>query len=279
LTLAAAFVFPLMLVVLFMPRAEPMPGQSKAVEVVGGVILGIFFLMLAGSFYLVATLTRCLTFDFRAPVWRKFRWRFVIANLIFQTFVFMAFAFFLSSVASVALAVAGRSGPSSLIGIGLAVLVVFPLLHAVNVWVPLERSLTARILAARGVSPDEIARATPVGLSDPALRSWKKGLIEDDIGALWLGTSALIYRGDAESLYIPREQIIAIERDVDPSNTATVAGAAHPVVVWTSDAGVKRWRVHVEGQWLTFGVAGRLDLLADRIEKWRSGAPTTAGSA
>lgn len=251
-------------------RAEKPVSQSLAVEVMGGVVLAGLALVLAAVVYGLATLTHCLTFDYSKPVWRSFRRRFVLAHLLLQVLLMFAAAFFFSAMAAVVVAMLGASFDSWYVGLLLAAVFVLILFHAVNLWVPLDRSLMKKILAARGVAPAEIAGATYVGLSDPTRSSWGKGVIEDDIGGLWLGTGALIYRGDGESFYVLREDIVAVERDVDPANAAAVTGAAHPVLVWKVGDKVRRSRLHAEGHWLVFQTARRLDTLAERIERWRA---------
>ena len=272
LVLGAGLVVPLVVAVLFLgPSPSAPPGRSPAFGIVGGIVLGIFFAVLAAVVYGLATLTHCFTFDFRAAVWRTFRWRFVVTHFVFQLFFVFATTSFMIAVVAAVFALLGRQDQTAVIGLVLGAVISFPLLQAVNVWVPLERSLTSRVLASRGVTADEIARGIPVGLSDPAFSSWKKGVIEDDVGVLWLARSALIYRGDSESFYIPREQVVAIERDVDPSSSATALGAAHPVVVWTTDGTVRRRRIHAAHLWLNLAMAAWLDDMAHRLETWRGG--------
>lgn len=260
----------LALILSFGRSAEKPVSQSLAVEVIGGVVLGGLALVVAAALYGVATLTHCLTFDYSKPVWRSFRRRFVLAHLLLQVLLTFAAAFLFSAMVTVVAAMLGANLDSWFVGLLLAAVVVLILSHTVNVWVPLDRSLLVKILTARGVAPAEIAGATYVGLSDPSRSSWRKGVIEDDIGGLWLGTGALIYRGDGESFYVPRGDIVAVERDVDPANVAAVTGAAHPVLVWRVGDKVRRSRLHAEGHWLVFRTANRLDTLAERIERWRT---------
>jgi hypothetical protein len=194
-----------------------------------------------------------------------------VAHLLVQTLLVVAIVFLTSGAAAVAGLLTGATFDSMLLGLLAAAPLTILIVYGINPWVPLNWSLLRKILTARGVATAEIQTATYVGVSDPSRSSWRKGVIEEDIGALWLGADELVYRGDLQSLRIPRQDVVAIERDVDPGNVAAVTGAAHPVLVWRVGGTVRRIRLHAEGHWLRHRSARELGRLAERLDRWRAG--------
>lgn len=139
----------------------------------------------------------------------------------------------------------------------------------VNFWKPVIRLLVRRRLAARGVLDSETENGQVIGLSDPARSSWKKvALVEEDMGVLLVEPARLVYRGDAQDWEATRDQILGIEREVDPGGVAAYVGARNVVLRTLDSSGAeRRTRLHPQG-WFLWDAPKALDALDARLRAW-----------
>jgi hypothetical protein len=134
----------------------------------------------------------------------------------------------------------------------------------------MEKTLIRKRLSAIGISPERMNEGFYAGISDPSVSSFRKGLIEDDVGMMWLDADAIVYRGDAKRLEIKRNQLLQIERVVDKGSMAAYAGAVHVILQWQDEKNVQvRTRIHVMNCFTLSGVARALDKLEDDLKHWR----------
>jgi len=160
-----------------------------------------------------------------------------------------------------------------------------------QMWAPLERVAITRRLRARGVPPEQFALGRFIGTSDPARSSFKKmGLVEEDLGMMWIGADRLVFWGDRAAWEIPHAQLVAVERSADAGSTASYFGAVHVILRYRDDAGAEhRIRLHPETDWTMTAKARALDAIAERLAMWQqtpthgwvtapSGFAVTAGS-
>lgn len=259
-------------------RGGPPPSAVASVPLVAHVFfaaLGAFMLVGGALLYGLLLATRGFTFDFTRPVYRSFRVRMWVAHLAVELAVSLGFAAMMAGPLVLALS---QFLPPAVVGIVsffLPIVVMQYVLLWLNEWAPLEVSLIRRRLAALGVAPEVQAQGAFVGISNPDRSSWRKyGMIEDDLGMLWVHPAMLIYRGDAGGWDLPREQVVAVEREVDGGATSSYFGAAF-VILRVRDASGResRIRLHTEGDWTLTGRAKRLDELAERLESWKGEAP------
>ena len=139
-----------------------------------------------------------------------------------------------------------------------------------NIWAPIEKTLIRKRLSAIGVSPERMDEGFCAGISDPALSSFGKGLIEDDVGMMWLDSDAIVYCGDAKHLEIKRSQLLHIERKVDKGSMAAYSGAVHVILVWVDEKGVQnKTRIHTMHSFTLTGIARSLDKLAEDLKCWQ----------
>lgn len=145
------------------------------------------------------------------------------------------------------------------------------LLTQLNIWNPIIRSLITRRVLALDTSPDDMRKGIFAGVSDPSVSSMKKfGLIEDDIGMLWLTPEFIRYRGDGQSFEIRREQLLKIERVTDKGSIAAYAGAVHIILHWQDDKGAGHMtRLHLENYWTLGALARMFDDLNKRLLDWK----------
>ncbi len=61
--------------------------------------------------------------------------------------------------------------------------------------------------------------------------SFKKlTMVEEDIGALWVGPEQLVYWGDNDQFGITRDQLTEIERKADVGGTSMLGGITHLIL-------------------------------------------------
>jgi hypothetical protein len=138
------------------------------------------------------------------------------------------------------------------------------------IWGPLEKRFIVKRMAALGITPQQLAGAFLVGLSNPQRSSFKKfGTVEEDVGALWVGPEQLIYYGDGEQFGLTRSHIMQIERKADSGSTSMLGGIAHVVLhVTQSNGSLRQIRLHNEGP-LTMGQKRvAMEQLAEAILQW-----------
>jgi hypothetical protein len=248
------------------------PAAPAAALAVFLIIFGVVIAAAGAAVYALVLLTNLFTFDFSRPFFRTFGGKLWVANLITGLLLQTAFALMLAPVAMAVLTHVLPARflwlPSFLGGFFLAQLVLIWL----TIWAPLETSVIARRMAAKGIGPELLARGQYVGISDPSRSSLKKmTLVEEDMGMLWIEPHALVYRGDAVDWDLSREQVLAVERQADAGSTSTYFGAVH-VVLRVADpiAGERRIRLHTEGDWTMTAKARALNDLGERLQSWKA---------
>lgn len=256
------------------PDTESEPGIVFSIVM---VVCGVLFLGAGIAGYAATILTNCLTFNFNKPVWSDLKVKLYFANIVVPLGVALGLGFFLSAVLSPALIAAGLN--RGLANIGPVMGMVFVLQIAqlwILIWGPLEKRIIQRRTAALGITREQLEGAFLVGLSNPEKSSFKKlGLVEEDVGALWVGPDQLVYWGDGEQFGLTRAQIVEVERRTDSGSTSMLGGVAHVILhVRQPDGGLRQIRLHNEGL-LTMGQKRlAMEQLAEAIEQWRgSGVP------
>jgi hypothetical protein len=218
--------------------------------------------------------THCFTFDLSRPFFAAFKGKCYVLNIVVTLPLVMAAGLTASGIVTPSLARAGLPFPvASMLPFFLCLLAVQLLLVWVNIWAPVWRAVLLRRLSAMGVGSGELVAATLAGISDPSRSSMKKlTLVEDDVGALWIGPEQLVYRGDRDGFTVSREELLGLERAADAGGIAAYAGAVHPLLRFRTPGGEERTvRLHAWGSWTLGGVARDLDAMCERLEGWRAG--------
>jgi hypothetical protein len=125
-------------------------------------------------------------------------------------------------------------------------------------------------MRGRGLPDVQIAMGRIVGTSDPSRNSLKRlGLIEEDMGVMWIADDRLVYWGDAGAWEIPHGKLLAVERKADAGATSSYFGAVQVILRYLDAAGTERAvRIHSEGDWTMTAKARELDRIADRLNAW-----------
>lgn len=259
------------------PEAPPSdPEQESGIaRFVFMIVVGGFFLVSGLAAYFLFILTNGLTFDFTRPFFGAYKAKLYLAKIVVPTLVLIGLALMLGAFLGPVLQGFGLHGQISFF-LPL-ILTIVPIQIAqmwVNIWSPMAKKLIGKRLAARGIPPVRMATALLVGISNPLKSSFKKmTLVEEDVGALWIGGPELVYCGDTDQFSISRAQIVQIERRADAGSTSMLSGTAHVILhVQLPDGTVRQIRFHVEGHW-TQGLSRRaMDDLAAAITRWHESA-------
>jgi hypothetical protein len=258
------------------PPDEAGTGLFRAL---GMIVIGGFFLVAGVLSYIAVLFSNCLTFNFNEPVWRAFKPKLFLANIIVPLLGALGIGFILSAFATPALSGFGIvPGVAGLLPVMVMVAVLQVCQMWIQIWAPLERRLIRKRLKSQGLSDAQLQTAVLVGLSDPRRSSFKKfGRIEEDVGALWIAPEQLVYYGDVERFSITREQLVQIERRSDAGSVSILSGMAHVILhVRLPDGSERQVRFHIEGV-PTQGVKRKvMDQLADAIVHWHSSAAPAA---
>jgi len=258
------------------PADEPRLALFRAI---GTLIIGSLFLGAGLLGYIVVLFSNCLTFNFKEPVWKGFKPKLFLANIVVPLLVGLGIGFIISAFATpILLGLGIAPGVAGL----LPVLGVVALLQIsqmwIQVWAPLERRLIRKRLKAQGLSDAQLQSAVLVGLSDPRRSSFKKfGGIEEDVGALWIAPEQLVYYGDIERFSITRDQLVQMERRSDVGSATILSGLAHIILhVRLAEGSERQIRLHIEGV-ATLGKKRKvMDELADAISRWHANAAPAA---
>jgi len=259
---------------------NPQPGPATAmtgtasmpaVAIILFMAMGMFFSFIGMISYVAVLATNCFTFKYDHPVWLKgFTLRLRLVNIFVPLFLLLG-------VGSLATVLFGSV--LAIIGVPLKAAILIPFFCVLvpgqfflawfNIWAPMEKTLIRKRLSAIGIAPARMSEGFYAGISDPSVSSFKKGLIEDDVGMMWLDADAIVYRGDARNLEIKRSQLVKIERVVDKGSMSAYAGAVHVILLWQDEKGVQiRTRIHVMNCFTLSGIARSLDKLADDLKGW-----------
>jgi hypothetical protein len=255
------------------PPTSAVESESGIVYSIVMVFFGVLFLGASVAGYLLAVFTSCLTFNFDTPVWRQQKTKIYFANIFIPLGFSLGLGFLLSAFLSPLLRAGGISREFANLGPALGMIFVIQLVQLwILIWGPLEKRIIVKRLLALGVTPPQLQGAFMVGLSNPAKSSLKKiGLIEEDIGALWVGPEQLVYWGDCEQFGVLPEQIVQIERKADSGSTSMLGGITHVILhVKQTDGSIRQIRFHNEGL-LTMGQKRiAMEQLATAIGRWHS---------
>ena len=245
------------------------------------VVFGFLFLAAGVAAYVVVIFTNCLTFNFSASVWGELKVKLYFANIFIPLAGALGIGFVLSAFLSPVLTKAGLdSGFANILPVMGAVFILQLAQLWILIWGPLEKGFITKRIAALGITPQQLAGAFLVGLSNPQRSSFKRfGTIEEDVGALWIGPDQLVYYGDGEQFGLTRSQIMQIERKADSGSTSMLGGIAHVVLhVAQSDGSLRQIRLHNEGL-LTMGQKRvAMEQLAEAILQWHGDGATPDGA-
>ena len=248
-------------------RTEP---DSEPLHGVVSVILGGFCLVAGGLAYAVVLASNCLTFNFRQPVWAETKAKLYFANIVVLTAFGLGLGFGISPLIGSALSRSGLSGELALLGPVMGALVVLQIVRVfVLIWAPLESRLIRKRLQARGITAAQLDAAMLVGISDPTRSSFKKfSSVEDDLGALWIGSEQLVYWGDTQQFAVTREQLVQSERKADTGGTTMLGGLTHVILhLIKADGSEQQIRLHAEGHWTMAAKRRAMDEIDARIAK------------
>jgi hypothetical protein len=242
------------------------------------IFLGVFALAIGVASYLIVIFTDCFTFSFNKPVWNAINRKNFFVNVFVGLPLSLGPGFILTAFLGPALADLGLSAEQSDVLPVLVCIVGFQVLTLwIHIWAPVRVRMIRKRLAAIGITKEQLQGAILVGISNPAIRKRRFGVVQEDMGALWLAPNRMSFRGDVEQFDLVREQIAGIERQEDKRSATMLAGIAHVILhVRLPDGSVRLIRLHVEGQW-TMGEKRRaMDGLAYAIHNWYEGKVAAA---
>ncbi|MFA6292064.1 MAG: hypothetical protein WC637_09800 [Victivallales bacterium] len=248
------------------------PAGMPAAAIILFIAMGVFFSFIGTISYAAVLGTNCFTFRYDRPVWLKgFTLRLRLVNIIVPLFLLLGLGSLATVLFGSVLAIAGVPLKAAILIPFFCVLVPGQFFLAwFNIWAPMEKTLIRKRLSAIGIAPARMDEGFYAGISDPSVSSFRKGLIEDDVGMMWLDADAIVYRGDAQNLEIRRSQLLQIERVVDKGSMSAYAGAVHVILLWQNEKGAQiRTRIHVMNCFTLTGIARSLDKLADDLKRWR----------
>jgi hypothetical protein len=255
-------------------EATPPSAEESAPDFVRSIFylfVGGFFLVIGVGAYLGFIFTNGLTFNFSQPVFKNFKGKKYLANIVAPLFAALGLGFALSAFVTPALQALGFNPSMASILPVLGMVAILQILQIfVLIWSPLEKRVITRRLAAKGIVDAQLQSAILVGLSDPTRSSFSKfGGIEEDMGALWLDADRLIYWGDSEQFSITRDQLLQLEQKADSGSTTMLVGATHPILhVQLPDGTQRQIRLHVEAVGTMAKKRKALDQLANSIIAW-----------
>ncbi len=222
--------------------------------------------------YGIAYKTRCFTLNMQNRIWESFKARLFFFNICVLCMVGKGIAYSISITAIPLLLNMGISDrlvftmPPTV-----AVVIVVLIYTQVNYWMPVVKALVRDRLRARGISPNEIACGSYIGLSDPSKSSFKKFFwIEEDVGMYWIKQDNLVYRGDGDQFDISRGQLLAVERIADAGGVAALGGVVDVILRFRLPDGCeRRVRLHIEDAWTLRAKAQAVDDFAAMLQEWK----------
>jgi len=244
-------------------------------------ILSVFSLVVGVALYALVVATRLFTFDFSRPVWSSFKSRLFVANILVPIPVMFGISGLVAAIATPLFVGLGMEHETAFLALVLVPFVLLQLLAIwLRIWTPLEGRLARARLRALGVDPARMNQGILMGISDPSRTSLGKGLIEDDIGMLWITPIELIYEGDNDEFRVRREQCLSIERVADAGSVSAYFGNVQVILTLACEgAAPRRVRLHPESSWTMTGTARASDRLANELERWKSEVPAGATKA
>jgi hypothetical protein len=240
--------------------------------------LSVVVLLAGVAAYVLVLTTRLFIFDLRRPVWSNFKTRLFIANILVPMPIMLGISGLVAALGSPLLIGLGMSPETAFLLLFFVPFVLMQLFSTwLSIWTPLVTRLARSRLLALGVEPTRIDEGIFLGISDPAKKSLKKlGLIEDDVGMLWITPDELIYQGDNDAFRVRRDQCVSIERIADAGSVSAYFGNVHIILTFARvGAAPRRVRLHPESTLTMTGTARASDRLANDLEQW-TGAVTLA---
>jgi hypothetical protein len=252
-------------------------GPSRAAIAFSVVLafLSVVALVAGLALYAIVLATRLFIFDFSRPVWLSFKNRWFVANILVPLPIGLGVGGLVSAMGSPFLINLGVGHETAFMVLFFVPIVLLQLLTIwLRIWMPVESRLARTRLRALGVEPARIDQGILLGISDPSRTSLAKGLIEDDIGMLWITPDELVYEGDNDEFRVRREQLVSIEQVADAGSVSAYFGNANVIVTLACDgAPPRRVRLHPESSWTLTGTARASDRLAAELERWKGAAP------
>lgn len=250
------------------------------IRFITGVVLAVLGSLMTFGGYLLVLLTTCFTFRFERPVYSGFKKRLWVANLLLPVVMIVALAGVVDTALVLGAGFASLGSPPWWATV-IPALVLGNLFTSVfGIWSPVEARLIRKRLQALGISLQQLRAGIYLGISDPARSDWRKMVLEDDVGMLWLERGRLTYRGDVDEFSIAPDELTHIERVVVGSSLAAHLGLRH--IVLHLNEGDRRVRLHVEDCFTPSGQRRTTDHLAARLAAWKragAAAPRVAASA
>jgi len=261
------------------PAEESSPNLLRTVIM---LIFGCMFVVAGVGAYLAVVFTTCFTFNFSRPVWTDLKGKLFVANIFVPMLLAIGAGLAVSGILSPILTGAGLDGSMATVLPVMAAIVGLQFIQLwVLVWAPVEKRFITKRLLAQGILPEQMQNGILVGISNPASGYAKRfGMIEEDVGMLWVSPDRLVFWGDAEQFSLTREQVVQIERKADKRSTTMLWGLQHTILHVQMAAGAERQiRLHAEGLW-TMGQKRRVMAhLAASVENWKSSvAPVAAAT-
>jgi len=260
------------------PAEESSPSLLRAVIL---IILGGMSVVAGAGAYVVVVFTTCFTFNFSRPVWSDLKAKLFVANIFVPVLLAIGAGLAASGILSPILTGVGLDGG---LAVGLPIMAAIVGLQFIQLWVliwgPVEKRFITKRLLAQGIRPEQIASGILAGISNPASGFAKRfGMIEEDVGVLWVSPDRLVFWGDVEQFSLTREEVVQIERKADKGSTTMLWGLQHTILHVRGAGGAERqFRLHAEGLW-TMGQKRRvMARLAELVENWKSNAAPVAAA-
>lgn len=239
------------------------------------LILSLLIIGLGSGVYIILYKTNCFISNFDHLVYPKLINRFFFCNLTVICFACFGLIALGDAILFPIMTQIGLPRDLSFI---FPVFIILPLsfffMYWFNFWKPVWEKITRLRLLKKGVTGEQLANGIYMGLSNPEKSSWKKfGLIEDDLGMLWIERDKIFYVGDSISFSFTPDQLVKIERISDSGSVAAYAGVSHIILEFMSGTGTRRVKLHVESSWTLTATARATDELAEQIAHWKESNP------
>jgi hypothetical protein len=257
------------------PPGGPPAGQMVAAGGIGPIILfgfGLFVFLVGAAAWGVVLATGAFTFNYQRPFMSSYSTKLWLLNILVGLLIEGGFALM---VAPLLIPLLLRVMPSPAVAMGVGFFAPFIFAQFLFVWLqmwgPLGRIVITRRLLARGLPREQLALGRFIGTSDPAHNTFKKfGLVEEDLGMLWIGPDRLVFWGDRDAWEIPHDQLVEVERRADAGSTASYFGAVDVILRYRDAAGAeRRVRLHPETDWTMTGKARATEDIAQRLMMWQ----------
>lgn len=254
--------------------ASPAPSQEPSEKIFRLIFMLTIagFCLVAGTVaYTVVIFSNCFTLNFRQPVFSAFKGKLYLAKIVVPIPLVVGLSLILALFLEPLTRRLGLSGQVAFL-VPLFAAIIFTQVAQVwiDIWMPVTKRLIAKRLVAQGILPAQLQDAVLVGISDPLRSSFKKlTLVEDDIGALWIGGAQLIYRGDTDQFAIAPQDILQLERRGDAGSTSMLSGTSHVILhVRLPEGSTRQILFHTEGKWTLGRERRAMDDLHAAITDW-----------